>query len=133
MIAQRATAPHPPPPFLFTIRFQNHRPLLVHSASAKSTLALSSSPASRPITPLPNNYPPHPSQGLSSTILSFSPHPPALHSASLPASISKSCLAAAQQGRCKEEEARQERITLDESLIDELLSLDEIATPAPGG
>lgn len=133
MIAQMPTAPDPPPGFLFTIRFQNFRPLLVHSASNKSTLALSSSPASRPITPIPTNHNPHSSQGLSSTILSFSPHPAALHLTFLPSSISKSCLPAGQQACSKEEEAGQERITLDESLIDELLSLNEIGTPAPGG
>lgn len=133
MIGQSPTAPQEPPGFLFTIRFENQRPLLVHSASSKATLALSRSPASRPITPIPTSRPPHPSLELSSTILSFSPHLPALHSASLPPPISKSCLPTGQPECSKEEEARQEKITLEESLIDELLGLDGIATPAAGG
>ena len=103
MIPQKPNATHASPPFLFTIRFQNHRPLLVHSASAKSTLAHSSPTSSHPITPTPNNHPPYPSQGLSSTILSFSPHPTVLYSASLPRSIAKSFLPLRQQGCSKEE------------------------------
>jgi hypothetical protein len=133
MIGHIPTVPQAPPSFHFTIRFQNHRPLLVHSASAKSTLAFSSSPASLPITPVPANHPPHLSQALPSTVLSFTPQLLALHSASIPPSFSKSCLPLAQVTCSKEEEDRQERITLDESLIGELISLDEIGTPLPGG
>ncbi len=117
----------PTPTLHFTIRFNNHRPLLLHSASTKSALSLSSSPAPYLTTPTPplTQAPSSPSAP-SSILLSFTPQLP---TASLAPSFSKSWFPQPQATWSKEEEGGQERITLDESLIEELLSLDEIGTP----
>lgn len=122
-LIQQAPQPQPQPAYLFTIHIHHNCPLLAYSYSASPSQRLGGSPSPPALTPSARSLAAIPAPLLLPSLLAFAPRSPAPPTArnTLPplhAGLPPTPLPAG-----KEEEAGCECIPLEDSLIEELLSL----------